>query len=204
MKIWNIFGDIILFKGVDKYQTLIAGLAAIIGGSFVLISTILSANEITRKENKIRFEEAISACTIVSNEFKKASYQMLYYKYSDDIPYFTNTPAFLPKLTRIDPMLADIVASCKNNTMLFLTKDMQTSNLKQVHVTAIECYMVWQILLHVAKNISPLGDFDLQNTNNIPSSDLKRMTRSLLAKPEDVIGYYSFFNWYASDNSPVA
>ena len=203
-KIWKIFGDIILFKGVSKYQTLLAGLAAIIGGSFVLITAKMSSAKADEARLLKQRQDAIAACTLVSIEFRQAAYQMIYYKYENDIPYFTNTASFLPKLANIDPMLADIVASCKNNAMLFLMKDRQNSSVKSLHTTALECYMIWQILLYVAENIKPDGSFDLRNTSKIPPKDMWPVIKSLLAQPKDAIGYWAFFDWQHPSTHPAA
>lgn len=196
-RIWRTTGEIVLLKWVSKYQTLIAGIAALIGASFVYLTAKFSADKLQAAESAKRRDESISACTIVAQDFKDAAYQIVYYNNEKNLSYFTNTSLFLPTLSRIDTMLASVVASTKLDTILFVEKDSKNSSPATQHKAAVQCYMIWQILVYLSDNLELDGTFEFKKVSNIPVYELKILTRGLLASPNEVIGLYGFFDWSA-------
>jgi len=199
-RIWRTLSHIVLLKWITKYQTLIAGISALAGASFVYLTAKYSASESKKLENTKRKAESVSACAIVAQDFHDAAYQIIYYAKDDKLPLFQNTTAYLFSIAKINTMLSSVVASIKLDTTLFIDRDSQNASIKRHHKIGLQCYMVWQILMHVSDNIAPDGTYDLRNEGNIPVGELNIRRRMLLAKPEDIIGLYGFFDW-SSDQS---
>lgn len=71
-KIYRTISDIILLKWVTKYQTLLAGLAALAGGLGIIMATKISIRDNQERINKQKRDEVSSALLGMAAEYNRA------------------------------------------------------------------------------------------------------------------------------------
>lgn len=206
-KIYKTINDVVLLKWVTKYQALLAGLAALVGGAFVIIANKTTMNNQRIIDDNRTRSLAKVACSIVADEFRDVDEPFtLTYNYDskpiDMSNYFKQTDSYLHIIHNINPQLGSIISANKRDIIKYLSnigiiKEYKNRNLQRARSAA--CY---HILLHVLKNLNSDGSFDMDTMKPIPISSIISHVKQLPCPQTDLIGLYTFFDWAASAAPP--
>ncbi|RLL71690.1 hypothetical protein D8666_19695 [Ochrobactrum soli] len=196
--IW--FRKLVLLEWASKWQALIAGIGALLGGAFVIIAANRTADLARFTEQETRKRQATIACSLISDEFRDAAYQIAHYAPDRARSYFPSTSTYLPALSQINPMLSSIVSSTKRDALLHIEDSLAKSVSGGVspsvrHMEAAKCYVIWRILSHISENLTDTGTYDLFKEGSIPANELLFMLKGLAVRPQSITGLSGFFDW---------
>lgn len=95
---------LVLLEWASKWQTLLAGIGAVVGGAFVLFAAKIQIEHQRALEETNKIEEVVNSLYLVSNYLYRASNE---YKSSrgDSLSIALRSESLLPTLTRCSPIL---------------------------------------------------------------------------------------------------
>lgn len=197
-KHWDGVRHLVLLKWVKEYQTLLAGVGAIAGGTFVLISTRETIAENRRVAEERERRRAISACTRVASEFREA--QMMAYDHANgvqsEVPGFPETPSLLGHIYDISPQLGAIVAAHRR----LVTKNLSVGSVGfgySPRDAFASSSAIYYLLVHVADNLERDSTFNMDRTAFVDTTYFRRDLR-MLGLDEDrpaLVGIRWYFKW---------
>jgi len=191
---------LVLLEWASKWQTLIAGICALVAGAFVMFAANRTAHFARVTDHEARKRQSTIACSLISDEFRDAAYQIAHYPPDRTRNYFPSTSAYLPSLSQINPMLSSIISATKRDALLHIEDSLAKMLYGGVspvarHKEAAKCYAIWRILFHISENMKDNGTFDLFNEGSIPAKELNNMLISLAVSPKSLTGLSGFFDW---------
>lgn len=195
---WDSLRKIVLLKWVYSYQTLLGGLAAVIGGAFVLFAASASTKSAERAANKAHLKSSLIACSIISDEFRELSIEMRKIRTQHSIPlivseHLPTLPSYLPQLHHISPMLGSMISAVRRDAES-AAKD-RSSHTYDWNVVIAKSYAISAALSEIEKNLSDDGTYDFGNGELFAGADLSNRTRVMGIPPKALIGWYALFDW---------
>ncbi len=191
---------LVLLEWASKWQTLIAGICALFAGAFVMFAANRTAHFARVNDQEARKRQSTIACSLISDEFRDAAYQIAHYAPDRTRDYFPSTSTYLPSLSLINPMLSSIISATKRDALLHIEDSLAKLLYGGVspiapHKEAAKCYVIWRILFHISENMEDDGTYDLFNEGSIPAKELKTMLSGLAVSPRSLTGLSGFFDW---------
>jgi hypothetical protein len=194
LRYWDGIRWLALLKWIQPYQTLLGGLGALAGGTFVVIAARLSAKEVEKQNNARQRSAAVSACTIIGARFRDAGIEIEAPTYGSQPLDMGIVDLHAPQLASIHPMLASVILAASRDAKLALTWIQQPfSNVRRT--TAARCYAIQRILEHVSEKLEDDGTFDFSNESSIPPGMLSTYLRNLALTPRQISPLWGFFDW---------
>lgn len=168
-ELWDGARHVVLLKWVKEYQTLVAGMFALLGASFVLITAWKNEDNEKRRSQR----KASQICNIVAGQFEMAGNAVHAIWYEDrplqtpDGVFYSAPAPYLADLHAISPILGDLVTTMKTRADIAI----RSPTAKNINVAG-DCYVLAKILKYISINISNDSTFDISTNKRIPSGDL--------------------------------
>ncbi|MEJ5026349.1 hypothetical protein [Brucella anthropi] len=208
---WNWVRNFVLLRWLYDFQTLLAGFAAIAGGAFVLFGAKLNSQESRNEINRSQRRASSIACSLIHDEFRDAVLNITNTKY-DSFSYldpatriqpedvFKHLSAHLHQLHYVSPSLGSLVSAVYRDFNKLCTPDLRKVDHPKRSHTTVQCLLMIQLLLEVEKRLKPDGTFPV-GEERVPAGHLVQQLKRRKLAPEQLIGYYSLFDWDAESGN---
>ncbi|UGX87107.1 hypothetical protein [Phyllobacterium meliloti] len=189
------FRDLLKFEWVEKYQTLLGGLAALGAGAFVLLAARHATNDARATASAIKRQNSVTAGTLVGAKFIDTAVAISSTPYKGRTQDFSDIRAQAAQLSQIDPMLASVVLAAVREASSFDFGNLQDSQVTLRHGAAGQCYAMARILHHIVENLKIDGTYDFRNEVSIPPAELVSNLGHLAIEKEQIRPLDVFFDW---------
>ncbi|GAA5543794.1 hypothetical protein [Brucella sp. NBRC 113783] len=194
--IW--FRKLVLLEWASKWQPLLAGVCAVLGGAFVLVGAREQVRGSVDLENKRRKDSNVVACAIVSKAFTDLITDIDTHSHRQSLGIYNRSspsnivlrPSSAEILSTVDSTLSERAYDRFKKCQSIISSE-SASNLDILSAKA-HCF-IWSYLLnYISKNLSEDGAFKFSLVETIPSEDLYRNATQSGIVLRLAIGDYAF------------
>ncbi|GEM_PF-4350474 len=110
-KIYKTVSDIILLKWVTKYQTLLAGLAALAGGLGVILATKMQADTQSNRVTEEHILEMRSSSAILASIFEREAKSLMTNNFDPQANEMENLDHLIVQISKLNPSFAILISA---------------------------------------------------------------------------------------------
>ncbi|WP_146113598.1 hypothetical protein [Brucella pituitosa] len=193
------FRKLVLLEWASKWQTLLAGIAAILAGAFVILAAKISARDEENRTNRKNYSASMVACSIISDEFRDLANQFELHRTSASTPVKVSSHlvAFsihLSQLHFINATVGSMLTSARLEAERVAHFQAMSSS-TDGKAMAAKAYLISAALKQIGYKLSNDGRLHTQTELLSAEDSMVRKIRSLGIFPEKIEYWSSLFNW---------
>lgn len=181
---------------VWEYQTLVAGVLALLGAITVLKAAKYTTDKKQQTEDRKQKAAAEVACSIVRAEFRDEIIKLQSLLESPQKPrHFAKAPfpqsyMYLPTLCAISPIFGPFVAARMRDVIDTLHFPNEKNVIQEIAYSEVIFYM----LIQIQQRLSPEGRYDMNGSVKLRSKYMRSALANLNWRLEDTAGFWCFFD----------
>lgn len=204
-KIYKTTSDIVLLKWVTKYQTLLAGFAALVGGAFVIVANREQIHHLRNSKKQERLDQALDTFYAIGTEF--GDYYRLRREKNDNVdPLIMPETPLLRDIAYISPQLVQHLIRVHKHSVNFSNKSKNSSAHleKNNKILLIYSFCLFQMFRQIGRHVAIHDNFAprLQLKDfKFDSKPIERIAEEFNLEQKHLGRFSPFFK--IEDNKPI-